>query len=115
MIKFAKIIIDRKNNEYRNLHFLPEVFTLMLKHERFMYDDYFKSRDLVKDLFNLVEASGRFFWAVVDGETNDLMGCAYFDNFIGNSDNLHSAEINTCFFRNVFSFNNRVVGYHFKT
>ena len=98
MIKFAKIIIDRKNNEYRNLHFLPEVFTLMLKHERFMYDDYFKSRDLVKDLFNLVEASGRFFWAVVDGETNDLMGFAYFDNFIGNSDNLHSAEINTCFF-----------------
>lgn len=30
MIKFAKIIIDRKNNEYRNLHFLPEVFSLKL-------------------------------------------------------------------------------------
>ena len=39
MIKFAKIIIDRKNNEYRNLHFLPEVFSLMLKYERFMFDN----------------------------------------------------------------------------
>lgn len=113
MIKFAKIIIDKNNNEYRNLHFLPEVFSLMLKYERFLYDDYFKKDDLVKCLFEMVEKSGRFFWAVVDGDTNDLMGFAYFDNFIGNSDNLHSAEINTCFSRKYWGYQTRLAGRKF--
>ena len=113
MIKFAKIIIDRKNNEYRNLHFLPEVFSLMLKYERFMFDDYFQTNDIVKALFGLVEASGRFFWAIVDSESNELMGFAYFDNFIGNSDNLHSAEINTCFFRKYWGYQTRIASKKF--
>ena len=113
MIKFAKIIIDRKNNEYRNLHFLPEVFSLILKYERFMFDDYFQTKDMVKALFGLVEASGRFFWAIVDSESNELMGFAYFDNFIGNFQNLHSAEINTCFARKYWGSQVRVVAKKF--
>lgn len=113
MIKFAKIIIDRNNKEYRNLHFLPEIFSLMLRNERFLYDDYFKGRDLVKDLFNLVEVSGRFFWAIIDGNTNNLMGFAYFDNFIGNTDKLHSAEINTCFYRKYWGIQTRLASKKF--
>ena len=99
MVKFAKVIINRTLNEYRNLHFLPDIFKLMTKYERFMFDDYFKNGNLAEALFDLIENSGRFFWAILDNETNEFMGFAYFDNFIGNENKFHSAEINTCFCR----------------
>ena len=99
MIKFAKVIINKETNEYRNLHFLPDIFKLMAQYERFMFDDYFGETDLVKALFRLIENSGRFFWSILDSETNDFMGFAYFDNFIGSEKKIHSAEINTCFCR----------------
>ena len=99
MIKFAKVIINKNTNEYRNLHFLPDIYKLMVKYERFMFDDYFNKEDLTDDLINLVENSGRFFWVIIDGKTNEFMGFAYFDNFIGCENNFHSAELNTCFCR----------------
>ncbi len=99
MIKFAKVIINKNINEYRNLHFLPDILKLMTKYERFIFDDYFEDIDLVEALFKLIENSGRFFWVIVDSETNDFMGFVYFDNFIGSKNKFHSAEINTCFCR----------------
>lgn len=99
MIKFAKVIINKNINEYRNLHFLPDILNLMTKYERFIFDDYFEDIDLVEALFKLIENSGRFFWVIVDSETNDFMGFVYFDNFIGSKNKFHSAEINTCFCR----------------
>ncbi|MBR1908476.1 GNAT family N-acetyltransferase [bacterium] len=99
MVKFAKVIINRNSNEYRNLHFLPDIFKLMVKYERFMFDDYFGINDLADALYHLIESSGRFFWVILNSDTEEFMGFAYFDKFIGNENNLHSAEINTCFCR----------------
>lgn len=99
MIKFAKVIIDRKNSEYRNLHFLPQILKLMKQYEKYLFDDYFTEIDLPQALMKLIEESGRFFWVIIDSKANEMMGFAYFDKFIGDSKKLHSAEINTCFRR----------------
>jgi len=99
MVKFAKVIINRNINEYRNLHFLPDIFKLMVKYERYMFDDYFEDKDLSESLFRLIENSGRFFWVILDAKTENFMGFAYFDKFVGSENKFHSAEINTCFCR----------------
>lgn len=99
MVKFAKVIINKSQNEYRNIHFLQEILNLMKEHKDVLYDDYFSSENLAQDLIRLVESCRRFFWAIVDDNGRDLLGFAYFDNFIGNQQKLHSAEINTCFKR----------------
>ena len=113
MIKFAKVIINKNINEYRNLHFLPDIFKLMSKYERFMFDDYFKGFDLTSAIFDLIENSGRFFWVILDEKTNDFMGFAYFDNFIGRENKFHSAEINTCFCRKYWGPSVREAGRKF--
>lgn len=113
MIKFAKIIIDRRNSEYRNLHFLPEILRLMRQYGDYLFDDYFVKNDLPGTLVELIESSGRFFWAVIDSKTNDLMGFAYFDKFIGNVEKLHSAEINTCFKRKYWGSATKTAGSQF--
>ncbi len=113
MIKFAKVIINRNLNEYRNLHFLPDIFKLLVKYERFMFDDYFAEEDLSKALFKLIENSGRFFWVILDGESNDFMGFAYFDKFVGCENKIHSAELNTCFCRKYWGYPVREAGRKF--
>lgn len=99
MVKFAKVIIDKQNNIYRNLHFLPDILNLMQKYREYMYDDYFESEDLAEDLISLIEQSGSFFWVIVDDNGQDLVAIVYFDKFIGNKNRIHSVEINTCFRR----------------
>ena len=113
MIKFAKVIINRKINEYRNLHFLPDILKLMLHYERFMFDDYFEVNNLAEALFDLIESSGRFFWVILDEKTEEFMGFAYFDKFIGCEGKIHSAEVNTCFCRKYWGYPVREAGRKF--
>ena len=61
-----------------------------------MDDDYAQDKLNLADYFaNLILRTTPFFWVITE---NDIVsGFVYLDNIIGNSSQLHSAELTTCF------------------
>lgn len=99
MNKFIKIIIQRRIKEFRNIQYLPSVIKLYEKFSKYLHDDYFTENQIssVDSIINLVEKTSPFFWVVVDKKSSKFAGFVFLDNWIGNKNNFHSAEITTCF------------------
>lgn len=98
MSKFVKIIIDKKNNYYEHLHYLPAVIALYKKFSKYLHDDYFVTpeKDQIDLVLSLVEKVSPYFWAIVTSR-DELAGFVFLDNWVGTADKLHSAEVTTCF------------------
>lgn len=99
MSKFIKIILNRKRNEFRNIHFVPDVIALFERFSRYLCDDYFvENKDLFIDsIIDLIEKTSPFFWVIIDKKSSKVAGFVYLDNWVGDGEKLHSAEVTTCF------------------
>lgn len=99
MSKFIKIILNRKRNEFRNIHFIPQVITLYERFSRYLHDDYFlKNKKLSVDaILELIEKTSPYFWVIVDEKSSKFAGFVYLDNWVGQGKDFHSAEVTTCF------------------
>ncbi len=99
MIKFIKIVVDRKNQEFRNIQYIPQIIALNEKFARYLHDDYFleNQKSSVDSIINLIEKAGPFFWAIIDKKTDKFAGFVFLDNWVGSKNNVHSAEVTTCF------------------
>lgn len=99
MSKFIKIIIDKKNKEFKNIEYIPEVIVLYEKFSKYLYDDYFtkNSKNIVDSVIELIERTTPFFWVVIDKETERFAGFGFLENLTGCHKKLHSAEATTCF------------------
>lgn len=98
MSKFAKIIINRNTNEFRNIHYLPFIIDLYEKYSRYLHDDYFLDENTtsVDAVIKLIEKTSPFFWVVIDNNEK-FTGFVFLDNLVGKGRILHSAEVTTCF------------------
>lgn len=98
MSKFVKIIINRKTKHYQYLEYLPAVIALYKKFSKYLHDDYFvvQEKDEIDLVLELVEKISPYFWAIVTSK-NEVAGFVFLDNWVGSGQNLHSAEITTCF------------------
>lgn len=99
MNKFIKIIINRRNKEFRNIQYLPQVISLYEQFSRYLHDDYFleSQKSPVDAVVDLVEKTSPFFWVTVDKKTEKFTGFGFLDNWVGTKNNYHSAEVTTCF------------------
>ncbi len=99
MSKFIKIIINKKNKEFENIQYLPEIIILYERFSRYLHDDYFlkKNQSSIDSVLALVERTTPYFWAIVDKKSEKLAGFAFLDNWVGSKDAFHSAEVTTCF------------------
>lgn len=97
--KFVKIIIDRKNNQFKNLQFLPKIVDLYKKFSKYLSDDYFLNRDknIIDAVMQLIESVGPYFWVVVDSESQKFAGIGFLENWVGSKNQAHSVEVTTCF------------------
>lgn len=99
MSKFIKVIINRKKKEFRNIQYLPQVIKLYENFSRYLHDDYFlQNKNTSLDaVIDLIENVSPFFWIILDKNSSKFAGFAFLDNLNGCKQNLHSAEITTCF------------------
>lgn len=99
MNKFIKIIIKRKDMEFRNIDYLPHIIALYEKFSKYLYDDYFlqEQKGSIDAVIDLIERTSPFFWVIIDKKTDKLAGFVFLENLVGARDNYHSAEITTCF------------------
>ena len=99
MIKFIKIVINRKNQEFRNIQYIPQIIALNERFKNYLHDDYFfeGQKSSVDAIINLIEKSTSFFWVIVDKKTDKFAGFVFLDNWVGAKNNFHSAEVTTCF------------------
>lgn len=99
MSKFIKIIIDRRKQEFRNIQYLPKVIALYERFSRYLHDDYFlqNKHSSIDAVIALVERTSPCFWVVVDKKSSRVAGFVFLDNLVGTINDLHSAEITTCF------------------
>ena len=65
---------------------------LFSKYSKYIQDD-FRSKE---DFFDSISLVLPYFWLILDYKGN-FMGFVYLDNFVGNAENLYSAELTTCF------------------
>lgn len=94
MIKFVKVKLNREKKIYRNINFLENIYNLFRKYDKYLNDDYIQ-QDLLEEVFSTIERTSPFFWVILSDE--QFAGFIFLDNIIGNSENLHSAEVTTCF------------------
>lgn len=99
MSKFIKIIINRRDKEFKNIHYLPAVFSLYEQFSKYLHDDYFLSnkKSPIDAVIDLVEKTSPYFWIIVDKKTENFSGFGFLENWIGTKNNYHSAEVTTCF------------------
>lgn len=98
-MKFIKIIINRKKQEFRNIHYLPKIIALYEKFSQYLHDDYFLEgqKSFIDALINLIEKTGSFFWVIVDEKSSKFAGFAFLSDWVGSKNDAHSAEVTTCF------------------
>ena len=80
MIRFSNIITSS---------YLPQANHLYTKYIHFLEDDYNEDT-----LTGIIERVYPFFWLVLSD--NMFAGFVYLDNIIGNTRQMHSAELTTC-------------------
>ncbi len=99
MSKFIKIILNREKKEFRNIRYLPQVIRLYERFSKYLHDDYFLENKIssVDAVINLVEKASPYFWVVIDKKSGKFSGFGFLDNWIGSRNNIHSAEVTTCF------------------
>lgn len=99
MIKFIKIIINKKRKEFRNIHYLPQIIRLYERFGHHLHDDYFlKTKESIVDLvIDLIEKSSPYFWIITDNRGDTFSGFVFLDNWTGKQNNFHCAEVTTSF------------------
>lgn len=99
MSKFIKIIINRQRQEFRNIHYLPQIISLYERFSNYLHDDYFlqKQKTPVDAVIDLVECTSPFFWVIVDKKSDKFAGFVFLENLVGTTSNFHSAEVTTSF------------------
>lgn len=81
-------------NPFEKPAYFEQALFLYMKYSKFLDDDYAQNGLSICDyFFNLVKKS--LFFVIVEDEF--VSGFVYLDNFTGNDEKLHSAEITTCF------------------
>ncbi len=74
--------------------YFEQALFLYVKYSKYLDDDYaYNNQNIFDYFYNLVNRTD--FYAVVEDDV--LSGFIYLDNFVGNSNRLHSAEVTTCF------------------
>ena len=83
-------------NPFEKPVYFEQALFLYKKYCKFLDDDYDQDKLNLADYFaNLILRTTPFFWVITE---NDIVsGFVYLDNIIGNSSQLHSAELTTCF------------------
>jgi len=78
---------------------LPQVIHLYERFSRYLHDDYFlqKQESSVDAVINLIEKTTPFFWVIVEKKSSKFAGFVFLENWVGSKNDLHSAEITTCF------------------
>lgn len=85
-------------NIFEKPAYFEQALFLYAKSAKFMDDDFARNGQSFYEYFlKLVAATDPFFFVIV--ENNKVCGLVYLDNIIGDSENLHSAEVTTCFDR----------------
>lgn len=79
---------------YENPIYLERVIFLYLKYSTYLDDDYAQNGQKFLDYFFSLLQRTDFY---VIEEEDAVSGFVYLDNFIGNSNNFHSAELTVCF------------------
>lgn len=99
MIKFIKIIVNKKRKEFRNIQFIPQVIALYERFSNNLHDDYFleNHESSIDSVIKVIEKSSPFFWVIVDKKTEKFAGFVFLDNWIGAKNKFHCAEVTTCF------------------
>lgn len=97
MIKFKRIVLDKKQGILPNIRYFPQIVILYQKYSKFLNDDYFDKKDVIQSMLDLIEKTTPYFWVITAGKNEDFAGFVFLDNFIGNEKILHSAEVTTCF------------------
>ena len=81
-------------NPFEKPAYFEQALFLYIKYSKFLDDDYAQNGQSVYDyFFNLV--NNTLFFVVVEDDI--VSGFIYLDNFTGNDEKLHSAEVTTCF------------------
>jgi RimJ/RimL family protein N-acetyltransferase len=81
-------------NSFEKPAYFEQALFLYIKYSKFLDDDYAQNKLPVYEYFTNLVNSTLFFVIVED----DLVsGFVYLDNFVGDGENLHSAELTTCF------------------
>lgn len=89
MLKFINRFFDKPA-------YFKQALFLYKKYSRFLDDDFALNEMTAEQYFvQLVLRTSPFFYLVI--EDDNVCGIIYLDNIIGDSKNLHSAELNTCF------------------
>lgn len=67
MCKFAKLIINKKCRDFRNIQYLPNVISLYEKYSKYLHDDYFlmSNKTSVDAVINLVEKIDRIYDCII--------------------------------------------------
>src|SRR5574344_1271209 len=95
MSQFVKLIINRNRKIFRNIKYLPSVIHLYERFSKYLNDDYFNLS--IDGLIDLIEKNGNYFWVILDERTKKFTGFVFLDNWTGEKNNPHSAEVTTCF------------------
>lgn len=96
MLKFKPVILNKEKGEYQNLEYIPQIMFLYKRWGRFLKDDFALQEDSFYEYFmDLLEELSPYFWVILCG--SEVAGFVYLENFVGNSENLYSAEVSTCF------------------
>lgn len=74
------------------MHYICRAQYNFLKYKKFLLDDFSQSKTII----DIIKDTLPYFWIVTDFDGN-YMGFVFLDNIIGNSKNLYSAELTTCF------------------
>lgn len=78
------------------MEYFTEVLFLYLRYVKYLDDDYaLNGRSFFEYFVELVERVNPFFWLILYDKK--LTGFVFLDNIIGNQDQLHTAELTTCF------------------
>jgi RimJ/RimL family protein N-acetyltransferase len=81
-------------NSFEKPAYFEQALFLYIKYSKFLDDDYAQNKLPVYEYFTNLVNSTLFFVIIED----DLVsGFVYLDNFVGDGENLHSAELTTCF------------------
>ena len=86
-------------NPFEKPAYFEQALFLYTKFSKFLEDDYASNGLSCYDYFLNFVTKTVFFIIVEDDEA---VGFVYLDNFIGDSERLHSAELTTCFDRRVW-------------
>lgn len=86
-------------NPFEKPAYFEQALFLYIKYSKFLDDDYASNGMSYYDYFLNLVMKTLFFVIVEDG---DVVGFVYLDNFIGDSEKLHSAELTTCFDKRVW-------------